>query len=135
MTESATTKSYKSLKVWQKAVSLAEFVYGATQSFPKEEIYSLTSQVRRAAISIPSNIAEGSARRSTQEFIRFINIAYGSLSELETQFYLARRLNFITDEVLASLDSQTSELGEMLTGLRQGLNKRLNSNQILIPKT
>ncbi len=132
MKETGATNSYKSLKVWQKGVSLAEFIYGITQGFPKEEIYGLTSQIRRAAISIPSNIAEGSSRRSTKEFVRFINIAYGSLSELETQFYLANRLNFIDNEALTLIENQTSELGMMLNGLRQSLNKRINSSQIML---
>ncbi len=120
-------RSYKDLKVWQKAIILVENIYDVTKSFPKEEIYGLTSQIRRCAVSVPSNIAEGSSKRSTKEFIRFINMSYGSLSELETQLYIALRLKFINDMTNSAFESQIAELGRMLNGLRLGLTKKLNS--------
>ncbi len=119
--------SYRDLKVWQKAIIIVEDIYTATQSFPKEEIYGLTSQIRRCAISVPSNVAEGSSKRSTKEFIRFINMSYGSLSELETQLYIAGRLNFINDTARLELEAKIAELGRMLNGLRLSLTKKLNS--------
>jgi four helix bundle protein len=86
-------RKHHNLKVWQEAMQLVKAVYAATTSFPKEESYDLTSQIRRAAISISSNMAEGAARTGTKEFLRFLSIARGSLSELETQIILARELN------------------------------------------
>jgi four helix bundle protein len=83
---------YQDLEVWQKAMGLAENVYNCTMAFPKEEIYGLTSQIRRAAISIPSNIAEGASRAGTKEFLQFLHVARGSASELETQLLLAEKL-------------------------------------------
>lgn len=119
--------SHRNLKVWQKAIALVENIYNITQSFPKEEMYGLTSQIRRCAVSVPSNIAEGGARRSTKEFIRFINMSYASLSELETQLYISTRLNFIDDSTNLALESQIAELGRMLNGLRNSLQNKLNS--------
>ncbi|MDB2414520.1 four helix bundle protein [Rickettsiales bacterium] len=120
-------QSYKDLKVWQKAIALVEFIYKETASFPKEEVYCLTNQIRRCAISIPSNIAEGSSRRSTKEFIRFVNISYGSLCELETQITIADRLKYINRNKVLLLEQQTKEIGMILNGLRNSLYKKLNS--------
>src|SRR5260370_41920494 len=88
-------KKYSELIVWQKAMDLTEEVYTETQHFPKEEIYGLTSQLRRAAVSVPSNIAEGQGRKSTSEFLHYLSIAYGSLMEVETQILIAARLAYI----------------------------------------
>jgi len=98
-----TVKSYKDLIVWQKAMDLVETVYKATKEFPKDELYSLTNQLRRAAVSIPSNIAEGHARNSTAEFKNFLYIAKGSLAEVETQLLIAERLNYINHEQLSGI--------------------------------
>jgi four helix bundle protein len=87
---------YKDLIVWQKAMDLTEMVYQATKAFPREELYGLTNQVRRAAVSIPSNIAEGQARQSTAEFRNFLSLARGSLAEVETQLMIAQRLGYLT---------------------------------------
>ena len=85
-------KTHKSLDVWQVAVNLAQNIYGVTRRFPKEELFGLTTQMRRCAISIPSNIAEGSARQGDKEFIQFLYVAAGSASELDTQLEIARRV-------------------------------------------
>ena len=88
-------RKHHDLKAWQEAMQLVKDFYAVTTSFPKEESYGLTSQIRRAAVSIPSNIAEGAARTGTKEFLRSLSIARGSLSELETQIILAEELNFM----------------------------------------
>lgn len=117
-------RGYKDLKVWKKSIDLVEHVYKETQNFPKEEIYGLTSQIRRSAVSVPSNIAEGSARRSNNDFIRFINIAYSSLSELETQLYIANRLGYLNDIMLKNIEDDMSQIGMMLNGLRNSLQNK-----------
>jgi len=86
-------RNYQELIVWQRAMDLVEEIYKATKEFPREELYALTSQIRRAAVSIPSNIAEGQGRRTTADFLRHLSIAYGSLREVETQALIARRLS------------------------------------------
>lgn len=96
MTE--TVRSYRELKVWQKGIELVKIIYGLTQSFPKSEMYGLASQMQRAAISIPSNIAEGQARQHTGEFRQFIHIAIGSAAELDTQVIVATELGYITTQ-------------------------------------
>src|SRR2546423_8347999 len=88
-------KNYQELIAWQKAMDLVEDVYKASREFPREEIYALTSQIRRAAVSIPSNIAEGQGRRTTADFLRHLSIAYGSLREVETQILIAQRLKYL----------------------------------------
>ena len=90
-----TISSYRDLKAWQLSMDVVEHVYQLTQAFPKQETYGLTSQVQRAAVSIPSNIAEGHTRDSTKEFLHHLSIALGSLSELETQLILSERLRYI----------------------------------------
>jgi four helix bundle protein len=89
---------YKDLRVWQQAIDLVTLIYSATQSFPPEEMYGLKSQLRRAAVSIPSNMAEGQGRTSTGEFRHFLGIARGSLPEVETQIYIAHKLHFLSQE-------------------------------------
>ena len=117
--------SYKDLTVWEKSMDLTEEIYKLVKTFPKEEIYALSNQMRRAAVSIPSNIAEGSSRQSTKEFIQFIYIACGSLSELETQLLLSRRLNYVDDEKFNYIISLCDEVGRMLNGLKCVLNSKL----------
>lgn len=117
-------KSYQDLQVWQKAMDLVETIYRATSSFPKEEIYGLTSQLRRAAVSIPSNIAEGSSRRSTQEFIRYINIASGSLAEVETQMAIAFRLGLLQEDMFSVIQDRGQELSRMLFFLHRALHEK-----------
>lgn len=119
----ATKKSYRDLKVWQEACALAVNVYRVSSDFPKPELYGMTSQVRRAAASIPANIAEGKARRSEGDFVRFLRIAAGSLAELETFLELARRLEFATPEALVDLEDQAGEVSRMLYGLIGAITK------------
>jgi four helix bundle protein len=93
-------KSYKELLIWQKGIRIVIQVYKLTQSFPKDEIYALTSQLKRASVSIPSNIAEGFGRQTDKSFNHFLNISRGSLNEIETQLIIAKELGFIQDENL-----------------------------------
>ena len=112
--------SYKDLIAWQKAILLAGFIYDVSDLFPKHELYGLASQLRRAAVSVPSNIAEGSVR-GNKEFLYFINIARGSLAEIETQLLIAKNRNYIDDDKLSKLEAQTNELSRILMGLLKSL--------------
>jgi four helix bundle protein len=115
--EAACVRSYRDLIVWQKSVDLVVCVYNNTRAFPREEIYGLTSQLRRAAVSVPSNIAEGHSRNSTGEFKQFLGHSKGSLSEMETQIVIAEKLSYISTEVTKTLLAKTSEISRMLNGL------------------
>ncbi len=95
-------KTHKDLEIWQKAIDLVEKIYHVTKAFPHEEIYGLTSQIRRAAVSVPSNIAEGAARQTNREYIQYLYVALGSLSELETQFIVAKRTGVLSDGAVFS---------------------------------
>lgn len=112
---------HKDLEVWKKSMDLVIKVYQITQLFPDAEKFGLTSQMRRAAVSIPSNIAEGAARKGNKEFIQFLYIAIASLSELETQYLIAIRLEFIKKE--EALELQMIEVKKLLLGFRNYLNK------------
>ncbi|MBL8792363.1 MAG: four helix bundle protein [Planctomycetia bacterium] len=112
-------KHYKDLLVWQKAIALVAQVYVVTRAFPREERYGLTSQIRRAAVSIPSNIAEGQARLTPGEFRQFLGIAKGSLAELDTQLIIAEKLGYLTTP--CPLFEQLAEVGRMLSGLLSSL--------------
>lgn len=114
-------KNYQELIVWQKAMDMVEAVYNASRSFPREEIYGLTSQIRRAAVSIPSNIAEGQGRRTTSDFLRHLSIAHGSLREVETQIMIAERLGYIAKAELVELMNRAGEVGRLLNGLMSSL--------------
>ena len=103
-------------------MDLVEAVYRRTSSFPKEEVYCLTSQLRRAVISIPSNIAEGQGRRTTRHFLNFLSIAYGSLLEVETQILIAGRLGYLNDESVTKLNELASEVGRLINGLINSLD-------------
>ena len=109
--------SYRELIAWQKAMVLVREIYLATREFPKEEMYGLKSQLRRASVSVPSNIAEGQARYSRREFHDFLNNARGSLAEVETQIMLANDLGHLSESVTNSLLDKASELGKVLNGL------------------
>ena len=117
--------SYRDLKVWQLSINLTEQVYQLTQNFPKQEVYGLASQIQRAAVSIPSNIAEGHSRDSTKEFLHFISISLGSLAELETQLILAGRLLYLEKKDLEIILSKTDEIQRMLRGLQKSLKAKL----------
>jgi four helix bundle protein len=117
-------KGFRDLTVWQKAMDLAASVYRITKEFPADERFGLTSQMRRAAVSIPSNIAEGHARNSTGEFIQALGVAKGSLAELETQAEIAERLQMITRERNCELRTEMNEVGRMLNGLLNSLRSK-----------
>ena len=109
--------TYKDLVVWQKAMALVTDIYRSTQEFPREELYGLTSRLRRAVVSIASNIAEGKGRDSDRELVRFLHNARGSVFEVETQITIARSLGFLSEKLFRGLDESTAEVGRMLTGL------------------
>jgi len=117
-------KDYRELIVWQKAMDLVERIYRVTAGLPREEVYGLTSQIRRAAISIPSNIAEGQGRHTTRDFLNFLSIAQGSLKEVETQVLIAERLAYINQAQTSKLVSLTEEVGRLISGLRNSLNRK-----------
>ena len=121
-------KSYKELKVWQKAYNLCIEIYKITRAFPKEELYGLTSQIRRAAVSVPSNIAEGYGRKTTPDYLRSLYIAYGSSCELETQILLSGDLGLMKVEALNKLQADLGEVERMLKALIKAVeNKHLNT--------
>ena len=116
---------FKELFVWQRAMDLLEQIYILTRSLPKEETYALSDQMRRAAVSVPSNIAEGQQRYSTKDFIRFLLMAKGSCAELETQLYICIRLKYLTPEDTKKTLQLINEVGRMLSGLITKLSKSL----------
>ncbi len=115
--------NYKELKVWQKSVDLAVKIYEATKNFPREEIYGLTSQIRRSAVSIPSNIAEGAGRNSKKDFNNFPGISNGSSCELETQLIIANRVDFLNSKILDELQKDLTEIQKMNWALQNSLTK------------
>jgi len=120
-------KNYKELKVWQKSYQLCLKIYKVTARFPKEERFGLTSQIRRAVVSVPSNIAEGYGRKTTADYIRSLYIAYGSNCELETQIQLSGDLGYIGGSLLEGIKDEIQEIERMLKALIKSLeNKRLN---------
>lgn len=112
-----TIKSYKDLIVWRKSFELSLLIYKITKDFPKEEIYGLVSQMRRCAISIPSNIAEGYSRQRKLEYIQFLQIAFASGAELETQLLITKELNYISDKDFSKPDALLGEIMKMLNSL------------------
>lgn len=114
---------YKDLVVWQKAMDLVVEVYTATDQFPKRQVYSLTDQIRRAAVSVPSNVAEGQAHFNKREFLHFLRHSSGSLAELETQLLLAERLNYLPGPSAQELLKRVHEVGRILGGLINSLTK------------
>jgi four helix bundle protein len=121
--------TYRDLIAWQKAMRLATTVYEVTQNFPKHELYGLTSQLRRAAVSVPSNIAEGQARFSHREFQHFLSNARGSLVEVETQLLLARELSYVANEDCSRVLSACAELGRIINGLRASLQAKTGQHR------
>lgn len=120
------TQNYKDLIVWQKGIELAKAIYTLTRKFPSEEKFGITSQLRRAAVSIPSNIAEGQARRTTPDFINFISHAEGSAAELQTQIILAVELKFCAKMAALPIYELNDEIRRMLNALRRKLGERMN---------
>ena len=118
-------RAHKRLDVWRESMTLATDIYKLTELFPKSEIYGLASQMRRAAVSVPSNIAEGAARRSSKEFSQFLNIAGGSLSELDTQLEIAANLEYLSLEKRQSIDHQVSAIAAKLAGLIKNVRNKV----------
>ena len=119
-----TARSYKDLVVWQKGIALAKLVYGLTRSFPSEEKFGIVAQMRRGAVSIPSNIAEGQARHTTGEFIQFVSHAEGSVAELDTQLILSIELKFCNSVAAEPASALINEVRRMLNALRRKLAAR-----------
>jgi four helix bundle protein len=116
--------SYRDLKVWQFGLKLVCLVYEITSKFPKAEVYGLTSQIQRAAVSVPSNVAEGHARDSSREFLHFLSISLGSLAELETQLVIALQLKYVDNAALDPVLDKCDELGKMLRALQKSLKAK-----------
>jgi four helix bundle protein len=113
--------NFKELKIWHKSVELAVKVYQETKQFPAEEVYGLTSQIRKSVVSVASNIAEGAGRNSKRDFYNFLGISNGSICELETQLIIAQRVNFLNETVLSSLQEQIVEIQKMNWSLKKSL--------------
>ncbi len=123
--EKIKVNSYKDLIAWQKAMDLVVKVYALTKTFPTDERFGLISQMNRAAVSIPSNIAEGWGRNSTQNYIQFLRISRASLFEIETQLEIAQRLNFISPNDFKILNKEIDSLSKVLNGLINSISKKL----------
>ncbi len=119
----AALKSYRELRVWNQSIELVKTIYTSTISFPKEEVYGLTSQVRRAAVSVPANIAEGHARKGTKEFIQFLSVARASLAEVETLTIVSKELTFLnsqdSDAILKECESISKQINALITSLKK----------------
>lgn len=113
--------SYRNLNVWKKSIDLVLLIYRLTKPFPRDEVYGLTAQLRRASVSVPSNIAEGQGRKANNDFRRFLHLAMGSLMEVETQVIIAAQLGYIDGAALARVENDTREIGRMLNGLMANL--------------
>ena len=120
-------KSYRDLDVWREAMDFVVECYRMTGMFPKSEVYGLTSQLQRAAVSIPANIAEGQGRQHEKEFLQHLAIAYGSLAEVETHIQIARRLEYIDGEKENQMLEKAARIGRMLNGLRKSIEERIPS--------
>jgi len=118
-------RNYRDLQVWQKAYQLCLEIYKATGEFPKNELYGITAQIRRAAVSVPSNVAEGYGRKTTKEYIQFLYIAYGSICELETQILLSGDLGYIEAGKLKKIQDGIGEVERMLKALINSLERKL----------
>jgi four helix bundle protein len=121
-------QSHRDLLVWQKALGLAVEIYRLTGGFPQAERFGLASQLRRAAVSIPSNVAEGSARRTTRDFAAFLHVARGSLAELDTQLSLAVKVGYLDESAHSQITPQVDEVGRMINAVLAGLRRRAASS-------
>lgn len=127
--EKVGVRTHRDLDVWKKSMDFVTKLYKVTIDFPKSEIYGLTGQIRRSAVSIPSNIAEGAARESKKEYIRFLYIALGSVAEIETQLIIANNLQYLDDTSFNILDENKDEIGRMLYGLIRYRKTLLRGNE------
>ena len=118
-------QDYRQLEVWQEAMNLVILIYQHTSKFPKEETYGLTNQLRRAAVSVPSNIAEGQGRRSTKEFLNQLSVARGSLLELQTQVEIGKRLKYLAQPEAECLEEKVGTVIRLLNGLMRALDRKL----------
>lgn len=117
-------RPHERLDVWKKSIDFVVELYAVTDRFPKDERFGLTSQLRRAAVSISANIAEGAGRKSAKEFAHFLSNSQGSASEVETELVIAHRLRYLSDETFRKLSGSLDEIGRMLTGLVKYINRR-----------
>lgn len=124
----ATVRSYRDLVAWQKAMELVKLVYRLTDKFPADERFGLTLQLRKAVVSVPSNIAEGQGRRTTQAFINHLSIAYGSLMETETQIMIAEMRSYISAEDSSVVLGKAAEVGRLVNGLMDSLERKVSAN-------
>ena len=122
--EKVTARNYRDLIVWQNAIKLAKAIYKLTEKFPKQETYALADQIRRAAVSVPSNIAEGQARKLPGDFRRFLHIALGSLAEMDTQLVLAQEFGYLSKDDIEGIDEQIQDLRKKLYALFNNLPAR-----------
>jgi len=120
-------QSYTELVVWQRARQLVKLVYEFSREFPRDEIYGLTSQLRRAAVSVPSNIAEGQARQSQKDFLRFLSVARGSLAEVQTQAMIAFDLGYVLNDKMLALLEETKHVYRLLNALYGAIERRVNN--------
>ena len=118
-------RTHKDLEVWKKSIEMVTKIYTLTRGFPKEELYGLTSQMRRAAVSVPSNIAEGAGRNSSKELLQFLYFATGSLSELETQLIISHNLGYLNNEQKQDIDTICSDIFKMLSKLIQSIKSNV----------
>ena len=118
-------RSHHDLDVWRKSIDIVTTIYEITKSFPNSEQYGLTNQIRRSAVSIPSNIAEGAGRNSLKEFIYFLSVTLGSIAELETQLIIANNLNFIKDKTLNDVLEELISIRKMTLGLKKSIDKKI----------
>ena len=122
---------YKDLEVWKEAINLVTSIYKITDSYPKAELFGIISQIRRCVVSVPSNISEGVVKHSDKETLRFLDIALGSLAELDTQMIISQNLGYINDNEI--IEKQISKVRALLNGLINYYNKQLKDNTVLVP--
>ena len=122
-------KHVRDLDAWNVSMDLVAEIYRLTTTWPKEELYALTNQIRRAAVSVPSNIAEGQGRGATQEFVRFLNVSYGSLMELQTQLLIGERLGYQNRQRTEEVEQLAERTAKVINGLKRSLNKKLNEQE------
>jgi four helix bundle protein len=126
----AKVKSFRELEVWQLAMQVVVDCYGLTQRFPQNELYGLTAQVRRATVSVPSNIAEGHNRHTRRAFLNHVNLALGSLAELETQLEIGVRVRYLTRQQVCEVSEKAARVGQMLRRLQQSLESDLQTRGV-----
>ncbi len=122
---------YKDLEVWKESINLVTYIYEITNNYPQTELYGITNQIRRSVVSVPSNISEGAVKHSDKETLRYLDIALGSLAELDTQMVISQKLGYISN--YETIELQISKVRALLIGLISYYNKQLNDNEVLVP--